>query len=53
MDYIDELEELGEITVIRPLRPLEVDRMEKDISKLNALYREGYEVGNKIKFEHL
>ena len=53
MDYIDELEELGEITVIRPLRPLEVDRMEKDVSKLNALYREGYEVGNKIKFEHL
>ena len=53
MDLIDELEEKGEITVLRPQKPLVVDRMEKDISKLNDLYLEGYEMANKIRFEFL
>ena len=53
MDLIDELEEKGEITVLRPQKPLVVDRMEKDISKLNDLYNEGYELAQKISFEFL
>ena len=53
LDFIEELEEKGEITVLRPQRPLEVDRMEKDVGKLNALYKEGYELASKINFELL
>ena len=51
MDLIDMMEEEGKITVLRPLKPLQVDRMEKDITKLNALYQEGYELASKICFE--
>ena len=51
MDLIEKLEEEGKITVLRPLKPLQVDRMEKDITKLNALYQEGYELASKICFE--
>ena len=47
------MEGKGLITVLRPERKLEVDRMEKDINKLNALYKEGYELANKINFEKL
>ena len=53
MDLIDKLEETGKITVLRPEKPLEVDRMEKDTAKLTALYNEGYELADKIKFELL
>ena len=53
MDIIDELESKGKITVLRPQKPLVVDRMEKDISKLNDLYLEGYELAGKINFEFL
>lgn len=53
LDLIETLEEKGLITVLRPQRPLEVDRMEKDINKLNALYEEGYCLASKIKFEKL
>ena len=51
MELIEKLEDEGKITVLRPLKPLEVDRMEKDIAKLNALYEEGYELASKICFE--
>lgn len=44
MDLIEKLEAEGKITVIRPLRPIEVGRMEKDTSKLAALYQEGYDI---------
>ena len=50
LDLIEEMEEKGLVTVLRPERPLEVDRMEKDPVKLNALYKEGYELASKIKF---
>lgn len=53
MDLVDELEAKGEITVLRPQKPLVVDRMERDISKLNDLYQEGYELADKISFEFL
>lgn len=44
MDLIEDLEAKGLITVIRPLSPVQVSRMEKDTSKLTALYNEGYAV---------
>lgn len=39
---IEELEAEGKVTVLRPKRPIEVDRTERDTSKLLALYNEGY-----------
>ena len=47
MDLIERLEDEDRITVIRPVRPIEVGRMEKDTSKLSALYDEGYEEARK------
>ena len=48
IDLMEKLEEEGRIVVIRPQKPVEVGRMEKDTSKLTALYQEGYEVAEKI-----
>ena len=48
MDLIERLESEGKITVIRPLKPVEVGRMEKDTSKLRALYQEGYDVAKRL-----
>jgi predicted patatin/cPLA2 family phospholipase len=45
---MEKLEKEGRIVVIRPQKPVEVCRMEKDTSKLTALYQEGYEVAEKI-----
>ena len=42
LELVERLEEAGEITVIRPQRPIVVDRIERDIRKLTALYEEGY-----------
>ncbi len=47
---VEQLEEEGKITVIRPERPIEVDRMERNIGKLTALYEEGYNCADKIEF---
>ena len=48
MDLIEKLEEEGQITVIRPLNPVQVGRMEKDTTKLAALYEEGYRIAQKF-----
>lgn len=48
MELIEKLEEQGRITVIRPVNPVNVGRMEKDVTKLTALYQEGYEVAAQI-----
>lgn len=48
--HVEELEGRGEILVIRPERPIEVDRMERDTSKLLALYEEGYALASQIDF---
>lgn len=42
LELVERLEEAGEIMVIRPQRPIVVDRIERDIRKLTALYEEGY-----------
>ena len=48
LEMIENLEREGRITVIRPLKPIEVGRMEKDCSKLSALYQEGYDIAKKL-----
>jgi predicted patatin/cPLA2 family phospholipase len=45
---VEELEQQGTLTVLRPVRPIEVDRMERSISKLVALYDEGYQVAAQL-----
>lgn len=43
LEWVEQLEDEGAISVIRPVKPIEVDRVERNISKLTALYEEGYE----------
>ena len=53
LDYIDSLEAEGKALVIRPQKPLQVTRTERNISKLHALYEEGYtcaqQLGKQLK----
>lgn len=49
LDYIDQLEEEGKAWVIRPEKKMKVGRTENDPAKLEALYQEGYEMGEKIR----
>ncbi|MFT4223211.1 patatin-like phospholipase family protein [Dysgonomonas sp.] len=49
LELIEKLEESGDAFVIRPEKPILVDRIEKDINKLTALYEEGYECGKLIE----
>lgn len=48
LDMVDRLEQEGRIVCIRPERPMEVGRMEKDTQKLEALYEEGYALGEQF-----
>jgi predicted patatin/cPLA2 family phospholipase len=51
LDLVEELEAKGEIVVIRPENPIQVDRIERNIKKLQDLYDEGYEIAKKVQFE--
>lgn len=54
LDMVEEMEDNGLVDVIRPLRPMDVDRIEKDEKKLEALYEEGFQLGEeycKLKIE--
>ncbi|WP_242847915.1 patatin-like phospholipase family protein [Inediibacterium massiliense] len=42
IDEINRLEEAGKVYVFRPQKELFVNRLEKDIEKLNDLYEQGY-----------
>lgn len=53
LDLIDELEEQGKILVVRPMNPVVVGRMEKDVNKLEALYEEGFLLGEQFVKEHV
>ncbi|NDW18192.1 patatin family protein [Dysgonomonas sp. 216] len=46
LDLVEQLEDEGKVIVIRPVAPVTVDRIEKDIQKLNNLYQHGYECAN-------
>ena len=45
LEMVEEMEDKGLVDVIRPLRPMDVDRIEKDEKKLEALYEEGFQLG--------
>ncbi|MBF1428622.1 patatin-like phospholipase family protein, partial [Hoylesella nanceiensis] len=45
LDLIEHLENVGKIVCIRPIHSLEVDRIERDVTKLEDLYEEGFEQG--------
>ena len=47
LELLERMEEEGTVTCIRPLRPMEVDRIEKNPEKLERLYQEGYELGER------
>lgn len=46
LELVDQLEAAGQIVCIRPQGPVEVGRMEKDTTKLERLYQEGYMLGD-------
>jgi predicted patatin/cPLA2 family phospholipase len=43
LDRLESLEETGQAFVLRPIRLLTVDRLERNVSKLDALYHQGYD----------
>ena len=47
------MEDNGELAVIRPLRHMDVDRIEKDPVKLEALYEEGFRLGEEFCVKNL
>ncbi|MBO5892681.1 MAG: patatin family protein [Alistipes sp.] len=51
ISMVEELESRGELVVIRPINPIEVNRMERDVSKLRALYDEGYQAAAALQFK--
>lgn len=48
LEMIERMEDSGEIMTIRPMRKMEVGRIEKDLSKLEALYDEGFQLGEEF-----
>lgn len=45
LEAVERMEDEGKIAVIRPLRPMDVGRMEKNTQRLEALYEEGFRLG--------
>ena len=45
---IERMEDWGEVVCIRPERPMEVDRICRDTKKLEALYEEGFHLGEQF-----
>lgn len=45
---VERMEDEGSIIVIRPEQPVVVNRIEKDVKKLSALYEEGYACAEKV-----
>ena len=43
LDLAAQMERAGSAFVLRPVRPLVVGRMERDLGRLEALYRQGYD----------
>lgn len=48
LEMVEDMEDRGIVDVIRPQRPMDVGRMEKDEKKLEALYEEGFMLGEQF-----
>ena len=48
LEMVERMEDEGTISCIRPQRPVEVGRIEKDPRKLEALYEEGFCLGEQF-----
>lgn len=48
LELVERMEDEGQIVVIRPQAPVTVNRIEKDVKKLTALYNEGYAVAGEV-----
>ena len=48
LDLIERMEDWGEVFCIRPEHPMEVDRICLDVQKLEALYEEGFTLGEQF-----
>lgn len=48
LELIERMEDWGEVICIRPQRPMEVDRICRDVEKLERLYEEGYALGEEF-----
>jgi predicted patatin/cPLA2 family phospholipase len=48
LDYIEQLENENKVIVIRPSQTLPVDRIEKNVDKLHALYNLGHQDANCV-----
>lgn len=53
LDLIERMEDWGEIIVIRPEKPLEVGRICQDVEKLERLYEEGFQLGERFVLERI
>ena len=49
LDLVEQLEASGQAVVIRPEQPVQVDRIERDVRKLTALYDEGCRCGMELE----
>lgn len=52
LELVEKMEAEGKVICIRPEKPIEVDRIEKNVEKLEALYQEGYQLGERFCNEH-
>lgn len=48
LEMVERMEDEGSILVIRPQAPVTVNRIEKDVKKLTALYDEGYACAGEV-----
>jgi len=53
LEMVERMEDWGEILVIRPQHPLEVERISRDVMKLERLYEEGYKEGERFCLNRL
>lgn len=48
LELVDQLEKEGKVMCIRPEKPIVVGRLEKNTAKLQDLYNEGFELGQRF-----
>lgn len=53
LEMVEQMEDAGKILVIRPEKPVTVNRIEKDVKKLEALYNEGYVCAGHVMSRYL